>query len=161
MLKRFLNDHIEKCTDDSVRSSIVLIANHFARLKNINDIDVIRGIEGDCAGLYFGCFNTLITNPDKNFRFTGRNRRPPLDNVNAMLSFVYTMLANDCSSALETVGLDPAVGYLHRIRPGRMSLSLDIMEEFRAFLADRLVLSLINLKIVKKTGFKIISSVDD
>jgi len=113
----------------------------------------IRGKEGDAARTYFEVFNDLITAQKEDFRFEERNRRPPLDNINALLSFVYTILAHDVSSALEGVGLDPAVGYFHEDRPGRPGLSLDIMEEFRAYLADRLVLSLVNLKQVKPEGF--------
>lgn len=114
----------------------------------------IRGIEGDAARVYFDVFDHLITAQKDDFFFRERNRRPPLDNVNALLSFVYTLLAHDVTSALETVGLDPQVGFLHRDRPGRPSLSLDIMEEFRPVLADRLVLSLINLKQIQSDGFK-------
>lgn len=116
-------------------------------------IAIIRGKEGDAARTYFEVFNHLITAQKEDFVFEERNRRPPLDNINALLSFVYTLLAHDVSSALEGVGLDPAVGYFHEDRPGRPSLALDIMEEFRGYLADRLVLSLINLKQVKRDGF--------
>lgn len=108
-----------------------------------------------CAGAWVEMvFDHLIVAQKELFRFCGRNRRPPLDNVNCLLSFFYTLLVHDVRSALETVGLDPAVGYLHRDRPGRPSLALDLMEEFRPFLADRLVLSLINLCQVKGNGFK-------
>jgi len=116
-------------------------------------LNIARGIEGDAANTYFSVFDHLIIANTDNFRFTGRNRRPPLDNINALLSFLYTLLANDISSALEAVGLDPAVGFLHRDRSGRNSLALDIMEEFRAYLADRLALSLINRQQVKPEGF--------
>jgi CRISPR-associated protein Cas1 len=110
------------------------------------DLDRLRGIEGDAASAYFEVFNDLIISQKADFSFTNRNRRPPLDRVNSLLSFVYTMLYHDMRSALETTGLDPAVGFLHRDRPGRMSLALDLMEEFRPFIAERLVLSLINLR---------------
>jgi CRISP-associated protein Cas1 len=113
----------------------------------------IRGKEGDSARTYFDVFNHLITSQKDKFYFQERNRRPPLDNVNALLSFVYTILAHDVSSALEGAGLDPAVGFLHEDRPGRPGLALDLMEEFRAYLADRLVLNLINLKQVNGDGF--------
>ena len=113
----------------------------------------MRGLEGDAAQCYFGAFDNMILNQKDTFQFTGRSRRPPLDKVNAMLSFVYSMLAHDIASALEGVGLDPAVGFLHKERPGRPSLALDIMEEFRSWLADRLVLSLINLNQVRADGF--------
>ena len=114
----------------------------------------VRGAEGKAARIYFSVFDDLITADKDHFKFQGRNRRPPLDNVNTLLSFIYTLLAHDAASALSTVGLDPAVGYLHCDRPGRPSLALDIMEEFRAFLGDRLALSLINLRQVKPSGFK-------
>ena len=107
-------------------------------------MDRLRGIEGDAAESYFSVFDQMITAQKDGFKFEGRNRRPPLDNVNSMLSYVYTLLYHDMISALEVVGLDPAVGFMHRDRPGRLSLALDLMEEFRAFFADRLVLSLIN-----------------
>ena len=116
-------------------------------------LSVIRGKEGDAARTYFNVFNHLIAAQKDDFAFHERSRRPPLDNVNGLLSFLYTILAHDVSSALEGVGLDPAVGYFHKDRPGRPSLALDMMEEFRAYLADRLVLNLINLKQVKPEGF--------
>ena len=123
-------------------------------LKHPSSLDTIRGIEGMAANTYFGCFNTLITANHETFFFIQRNRRPPLDNVNALLSFLYTLLVHDVRSALEAVGLDPAVGFLHRDRPGRPSLALDLMEELRAYLADRLVLTLINRQQIKPEGFK-------
>ena len=110
-------------------------------------------LEGAWSENYFSVFNHLIFAQKEDFFFEERNRRPPLDNVNALLSFLYTLLAHDVRSALETTGLDPAVGFLHRDRPGRPGLALDIMEELRPYLADRLVLSLINLKQAKGTGF--------
>jgi len=124
------------------------------RLKKDLPLDVARGIEGEAANIYFGVFDTLISNPDPAFAFQGRNRRPPLDVVNCLLSFLYTLLTHDIRGALETVGLDPAVGYLHRDRPGRPSLALDMMEEFRPYLADRLACTLINKGQVKAKGFK-------
>ena len=113
----------------------------------------MRGIEGDSANAYFSVFDHLITTQKENFFFKERNRRPPLDNVNCLLSFLYVILMHDIRSALEAVGLDPAVGFLHRDRPGRYSLALDLMEEFRPFFADRLALSLINLCQVQDKGF--------
>ncbi len=123
------------------------------------DLDNIRGFEGRAANDYFGLFNDLIVAQKEDFIFTGRNRRPPLDRVNCLLSFLYSLLLyHDTRSALETVGLDPAVGFLHRDRPGRLSLALDLMEEFRPVLADRLALSLINLGQVRKKGFTVTES---
>lgn len=115
--------------------------------------DALRGIEGDAANAYFEAFPALIRSDDPAFAFTLRSRRPPLDRVNALLSFLYAMLAHDARAACESCGLDPAVGFLHVDRPGRPSLALDLMEEFRSFLADRLALSMINLGQVKASGF--------
>jgi CRISPR-associated protein Cas1 len=117
-------------------------------------LEEIRGHEGDAARVYFGVFDHLITASKEDFFFRGRNRRPPLDNMNALLSFVYTLLVHDAASALEAVGLDPAVGYLHRDRPGRPSLALDLVEEMRPVVADRLALSLVNRRQVQASGFR-------
>jgi CRISPR-associated protein Cas1 len=117
-------------------------------------VDAVRGHEGDAARVYFSVFDHLITGAKEEFFFRGRNRRPPLDNVNALLSFAYTLVTHDVTAALEAVGLDPAVGYLHRDRPGRPSLALDILEELRPVIADRLVLSLINRRQVRASGFR-------
>jgi CRISPR-associated protein Cas1 len=125
-----------------------------ARLQPDLPLDVTRGVEGEAAGAYFGAFHLLISNPHQAFCFSGRNRRPPLDPVNCLLSFLYILLAHDIRSALESCGLDPAVGFLHRDRPGRPSLALDMMEEFRPYLADRLACTLINRGQVKAGGFK-------
>lgn len=113
----------------------------------------LRGIEGNAASCYFRIFDELILQNKENFYFHGRNKRPPLDNVNALLSFTYSLLAKDVTSALESVGLDPYVGFLHTDLPGRPSLALDMMEELRSVLADRFVLSLINMNIVTADGF--------
>ncbi len=129
-----------------------------ATLKSMSEsltLDQMRGVEGDATSEYFSVFNDLITCQKDDFKFSGRNRRPPLDNVNAMLSFCYSMLTNDVRSACEACGLDAAVGFLHRDRPGRPSLALDLMEEFRPVLVDRLVLSLINRQQVKAKGFEV------
>jgi len=109
-------------------------------------IDALRGAEGEAAQLYFSVLDGLIRRTEPDLRFNGRSRRPPLDPVNALLSFLYTLLTHDCRTALESVGLDPAVGFLHRDRPGRPSLALDLMEELRPILADRLALSILNRK---------------
>lgn len=115
--------------------------------------DELRGLEGDAANAYFSVFRHLILHQNDDFKFKGRNRRPPKDAVNAMLSFAYTLLVNDMSAALETVGLDPYMGFLHALRPGRASLALDMIEELRAYLGDRLVLSLINRKQIAISDF--------
>lgn len=117
-------------------------------------LDTVRGHEGDAARVYFEVFDHLITENKDAFFFRGRSRRPPRDNVNALLSFLYTLLTHDVAAALEGVGLDPAVGYLHRDRPGRPSLALDVVEELRPVIADRLALSLINRKQVRPEGFR-------
>ena len=118
------------------------------------DLDGLRGMEGEAAALYFSVFGHLIRAADPALGFTGRSRRPPLDPMNALLSFLYTLLTHDCRSAAETVGLDPAVGFLHRDRPGRPSLALDLMEELRPILADRLALSLINRRQLVASDFE-------
>ena len=133
--------------DDS--TSLKIGAEELARslrlLPNARDVDTLRGIEGEAARKYFFYFNSLIRSRKREaFTMQGRNRRPPLDRCNALLSFLYTLITHDCRSALETVGLDPQLGFLHTIRPGRVSLALDLVEEFRAAIADRLVLTLIN-----------------
>lgn len=122
-------------------------------VERSNDVDVIRGLEGDAARVYFSVFDELISGDKDSFFFRGRSRRPPRDNVNALLSFVYTLLTHDVVGALESVGLDPAVGFLHMDRPGRPSLALDLVEELRPVLADRLALTLINRRQVSGSGF--------
>ena len=122
-------------------------------LRQQLSVDRVRGVEGECAQHYFAVFDSLILQQKESFLFRGRSRRPPLDAVNALLSFVYTLLVHDVTSALESVGLDPYVGFLHVDRPGRASLALDLIEEFRPILADRLVLSLINRQQVAGEGF--------
>jgi CRISPR-associated protein Cas1 len=153
VLRRFLRDHAGDL-DEPVRQVSGRLEKTFDRLKRAMTLDELRGIEGDSAGDYFSVFDNLITTQKEDFIFSGRNRRPPLDKVNALLSFLYTLLAHDVSSALESVGLDPAVGFLHRDRPGRDSLALDIMEEMRSFIADRLTLSMINLRQITAGEFK-------
>lgn len=146
----------ERSEDDGTRA-LDAAAGRLARLLDELEkpwtLNVVRGKEGDSAREYFSVFDHLITAQKEDFFFRGRNRRPPLDNMNALLSFTYALLTHDVTSALEAVGLDPAVGFLHRDRPGRPGLALDLMEEFRPFLADRLALSLVNLRQVNGKGF--------
>lgn len=123
------------------------------KILETEDLELLRGLEGNAANSYFKHFNEMILQQKNDFYFKTRNRRPPTDNVNALLSFTYTLLANDVASALETVGLDAYVGFLHRDRPGRPSLALDLMEELRAVIADRFVLHLINKKLVQAKDF--------
>lgn len=117
-------------------------------------MEELNGVEGEAAQRYFAVFDSLILQQQEGFAFTGRSRRPPLDPVNALLSFAYTLLARECAAALEGVGLDPYLGFLHRPRPGRKSLALDLMEELRSVLADRLVISCVNQKIVTPKHFQ-------
>jgi len=130
------------------------LAYSLQQVPHAGDLDLVRGIEGESANNYFGVFDHLITAQREGFAFTGRNRRPPLDAVNALLSFLYAMLGHDARAACESAGLDSQVGFLHRDRPGRPGLALDLMEEFRPFLADRLVLTLINRQQVRADGFR-------
>jgi CRISPR-associated protein Cas1 len=155
VLQRAIRDHGEKdfMDTDKVGSVVKRLTNYLDTLEKENRLDVVRGFEGDAAHTYFSVFDQLIVAQKEEFIFEERNRRPPLDKVNCLLSFIYTLLVHDIRTALECVGLDPAVGFLHRDRPGRPGLALDIMEEFRPFIADRLVLSLINLKQVQAKGF--------
>lgn len=154
VLQRALRDHTQKMDANQVDHTVKRFNHHLNLLNQEQPLDVVRGIEGDAAHSYFSVFDQLIIAQKDAFSFQERNRRPPLDNVNCLLSFLYTLLVHDIRSALETVGLDPAVGFLHRDRPGRPGLALDLMEEFRPFLADRLALSLINLRQVQAKGFK-------
>src|SRR5574344_820283 len=143
ILRRFIRDHGNDAHIEAAARSLENSKNEALRASDANQL---RGIEGDAANSYFEVFQHLIINQKADFIFHGRSRRPPKDEINAMLSFAYTLIANDISAALETVGLDPYVGFMHTLRPGRTSLALDLMEEFRAYLGDRLVLSLINRK---------------
>ena len=136
-----------------LRDAASLHAQLVRRLPSLNHIDHIRGAEGDAARTYFSVFGKMVRNSEPAFQMQGRSRRPPQDRVNAMLSFVYAVLVNECAAACEGVGLDPQIGFLHSVRPGRPSLALDLMEELRAPLADRLVLTLINRKQVKAKQF--------
>jgi CRISPR-associated protein Cas1 len=154
VLQRSLRDHPDKLNTVEVRLAAKQISNSLNRLQSDLPLNVARGIEGEAAHTYFSVFDHLIISQKEDFVFKERNRRPPLDRVNCLLSFLYTLVLHDVRSALESVGLDPAVGFLHRDRPGRPGLALDIMEEFRPFLADRLTLSLININQVRAKGFK-------
>jgi CRISPR-associated protein Cas1 len=158
LLQRTLRDHGSKIDKDSIERVVAFLKNNAAKSLSENNMEVLRGIEGDSARLYFSVFDQAIVAQKDGFKFSGRNRRPPLDRVNALLSFVYTLLYHDMRGALEANGLDPAVGFLHRDRPGRMSLALDLMEEFRSFIADRLVLSMINLRQLGAKDFSISKS---
>ena len=158
VLRRAVRDHGDKIDSGAVAGVIDRLSQHLDRLGVDMPLDGARGIEGDAAHAYYGVFDHLIVSGKGDFVFAGRNRRPPLDPVNCLLSFVYTLLAHDVRAALETTGLDPSVGFLHRDRPGRPGLALDLMEEFRPFFADRLALTLINLGKVRGKGFNRLES---
>ena len=154
VLQRGARDHGDDESREPLEKAIRRLGSILQDLDRERPADVLRGMEGDSANVYFGVFDRLITAQKEDFFFRGRSRRPPLDNMNALLSFIYTLLAHDASAALQAVGLDPQVGFLHADRPGRPGLALDLMEEFRPFFADRLALSLVNLKQVQGKGFK-------
>lgn len=154
VLLRAARDHPDNGDRRALQNAIVHLDRCISDAQAAPDTEVIRGVEGEAARGYFGVFNHLITAQRDDFAFHERSRRPPLDNINALLSFLYALLAHDVRAACEAAGLDPAVGFLHRDRPGRPGLALDLMEEFRAFLADRLALSLVNRRQVQASGFK-------
>lgn len=153
VLERAVRDHSMQIDLEQVKSASGFLKSSLEYIQDAQSKEQLRGYEGEAASVYFGVFDQLILQQKKDFVFQGRSRRLPLDNVNALLSFVYTLLTNQITSALETVGLDPYVGYLHTDRPGRASLSLDLIEELRAVFADRFVLSLINKRIVNGKNF--------
>ena len=154
-LRRAIRDHGDKdVSKTKVLEDVSERLTHSIRAAlNADNLDSLRGIEGEAAMGYFEGFPALLTHQD--FTFTGRNRRPPMDPVNALLSFLYNLLTHDCRSALESCGLDAQCGFLHRDRPGRPSLALDLMEEFRVLLADRAALTPINRKQIKTSDFEI------
>lgn len=153
VLERAIRDHSMQIDTERVKKASGQLKNSLDFIRNSTSKDELRGYEGEAASLYFGVFDELILQQKKDFSFEGRNKRPPLDKMNAMLSFVYTLLTNMETAALECVGLDPCVGYLHTERPGRSSLALDMMEELRAVLADRFVLSLVNKRMITGKNF--------
>ena len=148
VLERATRDHPQRVPVDHLKALSSQMAAALPRIERVSTLEELRGLEGEAAQRYFDGFGNLILQQRDTFAFTGRSRRPPLDPINALLSFAYTLLARDCASALEGVGLDPYVGFLHRPRPGRTSLALDLMEELRPALADRLVVSCVNQKML-------------
>lgn len=156
ILLRGARDHGER----NPQNAVTLIAagdkitHRLRQLGQATTLDEIRGIEGESAAFYFGAFNALFTTDQPAMKLTGRSRRPPLDPINALLSFCYTLLMHDCRSALESAGLDSQCGFLHRDRPGRPSLALDLMEEFRPIIADRAALTLINRQQIGSADFE-------
>lgn len=154
VLERATRDHALQVDVEKLKASSEKLKKSIEQIHGCQAKESLRGLEGEAAQIYFSVFDELILQQKKDFSFHERSRRPPLDNVNALLSFSYTLLTNMVTSALETVGLDPYVGVLHTERPGRVSLSLDLIEELRSVFADRFVLSLINKRIISKKGFK-------
>lgn len=154
LLLRHQRNHPD-LTTDGMASVAARLGERLSEVAKAATLDALRGIEGECAAAYFGVLPSLFTAQQDDFRFTGRSKRPPLDPANAVLSFLYALLVNDVRSAVETIGLDPQVGFLHQVRSGRPSLALDIMEEFRAYLGDRIMLNLINLRQVTKRDFEV------
>lgn len=152
VLLRALRDHGNKVDAPVLQEAIDRLAAALRRLQGGLALEEVRGVEGDAARVYFSAFDHLIVRDKDKFFMRQRSRRPPLDRINCLISFLYTLLLNDVRSALESVGLDPAVGYLHRDRPGRAGLALDLMEEFRP-MADRLAVSLVNLGQLREEDF--------
>jgi CRISPR-associated protein Cas1 len=154
LIQRYMRDH-ELVVDVGVLQNLVdELRESIQAVQLATQLDTIRGIEGNAAAAYFAQFDQLILQHSSEFRFAGRNRRPPLDNVNALLSFAYVMLAEECSGALLSVGLDPYIGFMHTDRPGRKGLALDMMEELRGIYADQFVLTIINKHIMKSSMFE-------
>ena len=154
MIERTVRDHSLRVDVDAMKRISGQMAEQLPAIAAASDLDVLRGLEGEVSARYFAAFDHMILNQKEDFCFQDRNRRPPMDNVNALLSFAYSILANDCGSALESAGLDSYVGFLHRDRPGRASLSLDLMEELRGPMADRMVLTLINTRAIQPGHFQ-------
>lgn len=153
-IERTLRDHAYRVDTESLKQVSNSLYETLPKLDRVTGLDELRGIEGKAAEQYFSVLNDMILNQKEDFAFTKRNRRPPLDNINAILSFAYTVLAGDCANALSSVGLDPYVGFMHGDRPGRTSLALDLMEELRPVLADRFILTLINTKAIQADHFE-------
>lgn len=154
VFERATRDHALRVDVEKLKTVSAALADSAKLAAAAEQPDVLRGIEGEAATRYFGVFDELILQSKDDFFFKMRSRRPPLDNMNAMLSFAYAILANDCAAALESVGLDPYVGFLHGDRPGRTSLALDLMEELRPCFADRFVLSCVNTRVLRPEHFE-------
>ena len=154
VLERAARDHAMRLDMERMKSVSGQLKKSLGTVRRCDSMGTLRGIEGEAAGLYFSVFDEMILQQKEDFSFHRRSRRPPLDATNALLSFTYTLLTNMCAAALETVGFDPYVGFMHTDRPGRASLALDLMEELRAVFADRFVFSLINKRMVSSSGFR-------
>lgn len=155
LMERTLRDHSLRVDAEKIKIKSAYLTEIYKQVLSVKELDVLRGLEGQAANNYFEVFDQLILNQKSDFKFITRSRRPPLDRVNAMLSFGYRVLENDCASALEGVGLDSYVGFMHRDRPGRESLALDLMEEFRSVMVDRFVLTLINQRQILPKHFDV------
>lgn len=153
VLERAIRDYPLRLNVEKLKNKSQFLQETLKKIQNCDSSESLLGLEGEAASVYFSVFDDLILQQKDTFQFHGRNRRPPTDEVNAMLSFSYTLLTLMCTSALETVGLDPYVGFYHTDRPGRKSLALDMIEELRSVMADRFVLTLINKKVVGSEGF--------
>ena len=153
ILSRATRDHADKIDVESINAVIAMLSDGINSVYETENIDSVRGYEGECSRKYFSVINELILKNKEHFCFSGRTKYPPLDRVNALLSFFYAILTHDIQSALETVGLDPYIGFFHTDRSGRASLALDLIEELRAYLVDRFVISVINLQQVKSDDF--------
>lgn len=153
-IERTIRDHGMRVDTEKLTRASGFLKNALPQILASETLENLRGLEGEAASVYFTALDEMILNNKENFFFCGRSRRPPLDRMNALLSFIYALLANDCASGLESVGLDSYVGFLHRDRPGRNSLALDLMEELRPCFADRFVLSLINNRAIKASDFE-------
>ncbi len=154
VLERTLRDHRMRVDSAALQSASQALAGLLPAIETETDLDALRGLEGEASVRYFRVFDEMILNQKADFLFDGRNRRPPTDNMNALLSFAYVLLSNDCASALESVGLDSYVGFMHRDRPGRTSLALDLMEELRAPMADRLCITMVNNRVLQDKHFE-------
>ena len=153
-VERTLRDHAYRVDEDKLRRISGVLYHSLKTIERVSTLDELRGVEGKAAEQYFSVLDDLILNQKQDFTFAKRNRRPPLDNVNAVLSFAYTILAGECANSLYSVGLDPYVGFMHGDRPGRTSLALDLMEELRPIMADRFILTLINTKALRASHFE-------
>jgi CRISP-associated protein Cas1 len=153
VLERAIRDHAMLVDVEALTGAAAFMKETLRAIPLCKSTGDLMGFEGSAAKVYFSVFDHLILQQREDFFFKERSRRPPLDNMNALLSFLYTLLTNETASALETVGLDPYIGFLHRDRPGRPSLALDLMEELRPVLVDRLALSLVNRKQIHGKGF--------
>ena len=155
VIERSRRDHSMRIPIEKAERISGQLLESLGKIRSCNDLDSLRGIEGESAQRYFDYFDDLLLQQKKEFAFKGRSRRPPMDRINALLSFVYSLLAGDSAAALQSVGLDPYVGFMHRPKPGRRSLALDLMEEFRPVMGDRFALTCVNQKMIQQDHFNI------